>query len=88
MGVTNGIKLKEVASEHLTSCIRRKAVRAALSSAGGTSSRKMLSVVAMSLKGIPTAVLKPSFTANATHIPKSWTISAHEIGRADVNVLH
>ena len=45
---------------NLTSCIRRSAVRAFLSSAAGSSSRYTLSAVAISLKGIPTAVLKPS----------------------------
>lgn len=47
-------------SHYLTSCIRRKAVRAALSSEAGSWSRKTLSAVAMSLNGIPTAVLNPS----------------------------
>lgn len=47
--------------QHLTSCILRSAVRAFLSSAVGSSSRYTLSAVAISLNGIPTAVLNPSW---------------------------
>mmetsp|Transcript_25624 Transcript_25624/g.52175 ORF Transcript_25624/g.52175 Transcript_25624/m.52175 type:complete len:244 (+) Transcript_25624:363-1094(+) len=42
-----------------TSCSRRRAVRSFSAFSDGTSRRKMESVVAMSLNGIPTAVLQP-----------------------------